>query len=382
MAAPDTAGIDAGPPRAQLTAGGLLGWLLRSQRRSVLVGAVAGIVWMAAPAAVPAVLGFLVDEGIVAGSGGALAAGLIALLALGAVGALAGAVRHRQACLLHERTQLAVTTLVADRALDPRGGLDGRLSPGEVLSRATSDARQLGGPADLTCRGTAAVVVFAGVAVALLAISVELGLLILLGLPVALALMLPLWRPLDRRSAEAQRALGEAATIAEDAVAGLGVLRGLGAEAQLVARHRARVHEVRASALSLARIDAGWEALLVAVPGALVAAVAWVGGRLALEGRLSAGELVACFAYVIVLVEPIATFGEVGRAWARGLASARRVTAVLAVPTAVSDAPVRGAANRPARGAANRPGRDAAHRPGRPEPGVPVAVRLAGVHAG
>ncbi len=331
-----TAWVDAQPPAGPPTTGTLLRWLLRHQRATIAIGMTSAVLWMGSIAAVPPVLGRAIDA-IGAGDASGLLWWLVVLAMLAVLQASAAVVRHWHATLIGARSGLAVTHLVAARGLEPTGGLERHLPSGEAVSRATSDAEWIGGPVDLMCRGSAAVVVFIGVAVAMVVTSPPLGLLIVVGLPPLLLVMVPLWRPLDRRAGEQQATLAAATTLAADTVAGLGTVKGLGIEDAVKARYRAGTAGVRHAAMRVARLSAGWDGLRVAVPGLFLAAIAWLGGRLALEGRISPGELVAFLGYATFLVEPIATFAELGRVWARGIASARRVADMLALPPAVAE---------------------------------------------
>ena len=65
------------------------------QRTTLLLGATYGVVWMLSQAVAPCVLGRAVDDGLVAGDADALLRWSGVLLALGAVQALTGMMRHR-----------------------------------------------------------------------------------------------------------------------------------------------------------------------------------------------------------------------------------------------------------------------------------------------
>ncbi len=73
------------------------------------------------------------------------------------------------------------------------------------------------------------------------------------------------------------------------------------------------------------------------IPALFLALTIWVGGRLALDGTLSAGALVTFTGLALFLTIPLQTFAEVGDVWATGLASACRIAIVLATPPSVDD---------------------------------------------
>lgn len=324
-----------GPFTGTATPGTMLRFVLGAQRRTVGVGAVFGIGWMGSMAAVPALLGLVIDRALGA-DGGALVAGLAALLGVGILQAATAAGRHWVALRLGEGTELTVQQLVGQRGLDLRGGVE-RVPAGDLVSRATSDATRIGNVADLCCRGAGAVVSFLAVAVVLLVTSPLLGGIVLAGLPPLLLAMAPLWRPLERRSHREQERVGQAAAVAGDSVVGLRALKGLRAEDAAVGRFTERNDEVRGSAVRVARLSAWWKALGVLIPGIFLVVVAWVGGRLALAGELSAGQLVAFFGYAQFLRTPLNTFAELGVVWSRGLAAAGRLAELLNREPAVTD---------------------------------------------
>ncbi len=128
-------------------------------------------------------------------------------------------------------------------------------------------------------------------------------------------------------------------------------------------------------------MQAGLDALQVLLPGAFIVLVTWLGARAAVAGSITAGELVAFYAYAAFLVLPVRTATEVLQKLTRGHVAAVRVLGVLAVQPAVSDpsrAPpphpdplpsARGPRDRHPRGAGQADG--ARQRRGRPTPRRP-----------
>jgi putative ABC transport system ATP-binding protein len=336
---------DADGPESPVTAGTLLRWVLGRQTTRIVAGALAGIAWMGSIAFLPVALGIAVDRIVDDRSTGSVVLVCALLFAVTLTQAVAGVARHRSAMLLHDRTRWLVERLVTRRVLDPRGGIDAEA--GALLSLAASDAKQVGRIADLMCRGSGAVVSFLAVGVGMMLASPLLGALVLFGLPPCLLVLVPLWRPYDRRATEQQQRLAEASAVAADITTGLRVVKGLGSEAGVRRWFAAGTAEVRSTAVALARLGSAWTALASAIPALFLALTIWVGGRLALDGSLSAGELVSFTGLAVFLAIPLATFAEVGDVWATGLASARRIADLLQrTPTvdAGGTAPASGAA--------------------------------------
>lgn len=329
-ALPDTEG-----PTTPISTLGLIRWVLWRQRVRVAVGALAGIAWMGALALIPVALGGAVGGAVDGGSDRDVLFWCGVLGAVIALEAGAGVIRHRSATLLYHRTEWLVERLLLRRVLDRRGGVNA--DAGAVLAHAQVDARAVGAVADLMCRGSGAVVTFTAVGIGMLLTSPLLGAVVLIGLPAALLALVPLWRPYDRRASEQQARLSAATSTAADILHGMRVVRGLGGETVVRDWFVADSAEVRRSALSLARVGAAWDALSAVIPGLFLAVVLALGGRLALDGDLGAGKLVAFTGLAVFLAIPLATLAEVGDVWASGIAGARRLTATLNAPYAVED---------------------------------------------
>lgn len=81
----------------------LVRWVLRRQRRDVVAGALAGIVWVGAIALLPVALGQIVDTIVDDASATDVVLAVALLVAAVATEAVAGVVRHRLAVTLYVR---------------------------------------------------------------------------------------------------------------------------------------------------------------------------------------------------------------------------------------------------------------------------------------
>ena len=59
--------------------------------------------------------------------------------------------------------------------------------------------------------------------------------------------------------------------------------------------------------------------------------VVWIGARFAVQGRITAGELVAFYGYAAFLLIPLRTATEFANKWIRAMVAARRVIRLLAL---------------------------------------------------
>ena len=224
---------------------------------------------------------------------------------------------------------------LAARVVDPCGGAAAGRLPGELVNVATADATRLG----MVCFGlpqaASALAGLAVAAVALLMMSIPLGMLVLLGSPPLLYLLRLLSRPLERRSSAEQEQAGQASGVAADLVAGIRVLKGVGAEVEARDRYRGVSRSSLAATLRAARAQAWYKGAVLAANGVFLALVALVGGLLAVQGEITVGELVAAVGLAQYLIGPLEAFGWFTGLLAQGRASADRIAAVLSTPPAV-----------------------------------------------
>jgi ABC-type multidrug transport system fused ATPase/permease subunit len=216
-------------------------------------------------------------------------------------------------------------------------GLPRRVAAGEVVSIGTSDVSHIGGVLDITSRGSGAVAAIITVAVLLLTTSVPLGLVVVVGVPVLMAVVGLLIRPLHARQQAYREQQAALTTRASDIVTGLRVLRGIGGEAVFTARYRDESQRLRAAGVRVARIDALLDAAQVLLPGVFVVLVTWLGARFTLEGELTVGQLVAFYGYAVFLVHPLRIVTEAIDKMTRGHVAARRVVRVLSLRRDLTD---------------------------------------------
>ncbi|MGW4206065.1 ABC transporter ATP-binding protein [Streptomyces sp. NPDC004726] len=323
--------LDGGP-----TGGRVLGNAIRSQGRRIAGASLLGMTHQACEAMVPVVIGVIIDEAVATGSSGALLRWLLVLAVLFAVLSTCYRTGARITDGAGEQAAHRIRLQLGARVLDPRGGADTGRLPGALTAVATGDAKRVGAVAAALPYGMSALAGLVISAVALLRISIPLGLLILLGVPPLLWLGHRISRPLERRSEVEQEHAAHASGVAADLVAGLRVLKGIGAEPAAVARYRRTSRDSLAAALRAARSRAWHDGAIFALTGIFIALIGLVGAHLAMRGTISVGDLVAAVGLAQFLLGPFQLLTYVSGEFAQGRASAGRVAEVLASPPAVT----------------------------------------------
>ncbi|MGN9790261.1 ABC transporter ATP-binding protein [Streptomyces sp. OZ13] len=322
--------LDGGP-----TGGQVLRRAIGGRRRHIAAASLLGMTHQACEAMVPVVIGIIIDDAVATGSSGALLAGIGLLAALFLVLSTCYRTAARITDGAGEHAAHRIRLDLGTKVLDPRGGADTGRLPGALTAVATGDAERVGAVAAALSYGVSAVAGLAVSAVVLLRISVPLGLLILLGVPPLLWIGHRISRPLERRSEVEQERAAHASGVAADLVAGLRVLKGIGAEQAAVSRYRRTSQDSLAAALRSARSRAWHDGAILALTGVFIAAIGLVGAHLAMRGEISIGDLVAAVGLAQFLLGPFQLLTYVSGEFAQGRASADRIAEVLASPPAV-----------------------------------------------
>ncbi|HOF64090.1 MAG TPA: ABC transporter ATP-binding protein [Dermatophilaceae bacterium] len=314
------------------TARAFLWWVARGQWTTLAAGMVFGVVWMVSQALVPATISRAIDEGIVGGDRGALWrwSGAVALLGLTIAGS--GIMRHRMAVSNWLTAAFRAIQLVGWKAADTGAALPRTIPTGDVVAAVANDAMRLGSVYDVTARFSGAVVSFGVVAGILLSASTELGLVVLIGVPLLVAALTFVVRPLQQRQASQREESGRLIGLGADTVAGLRVLRGIGGEQTFLSRYAAQSTAVRDSGFRVAGMQATLDAAQILLPGVFVVLVTWLGGRFAIDGRITPGQLVAFYGYSAFLVLPLRTATEFVDRATKSYIAAGKIIAVLRVP--------------------------------------------------
>ncbi|MFG3102783.1 ABC transporter transmembrane domain-containing protein [Streptomyces sp. NPDC048182] len=310
---------------------GYLWWLVRRQWRRCAAGALLASAWMVLLAATPYLMSRAVDEGLTTGDLGALAGWTGALVAAGAVNAWLGLMRHRTMTRARLDANFRTVKVVLDHAVRLGAVLPRRAGAGEVVTIGVGDVQAISTALTVVGPGVGAVVAYTTVAGLMLSVSVRLAVVVLLGVPALAVVVGPLMGRLQGREAEYRELQGVLTERIGDLAGGLRVLGGLGGKGLVADAFRRDSGRLREQGYRVGAVTSWIQALGVGLPMLFLAVVTWLAARLAAEGRISVGELVSVYGYVIALNWPVAFFIEGGHQCSRGLVAARRVVAFLRI---------------------------------------------------
>lgn len=316
-----------------------LGWLVVRHWRYLLLSGVANAVWLAAMAATPAVVGAAVNDGLVARHTAALIWWGLAIVALGAVQAVAAMLGDRTAVFAQIGSGYTTLRLVTGKVCDLGATVGTRLSAGDLVTVGVSDITLIGQAMAFGARGAGGVAGFVVVAVLMLTASWRVGLLVLVGVPLILGITTRVSRLLRRRQDQMRTRQRELTDQAVDVVRGLRVLRGFGGEEVVRGRYAAGSQRLRAAALRQARANALLKAVSAFLPGLLLVGVVALSANFVLARQLSVGQLVSFYGYATFLTIPVNRMTNAVSRAAQAHVAATHVTRLLGTRPDVRSAP-------------------------------------------
>ncbi len=313
---------------------------LRRRRRPIIIGLGCAVASNLFSLLTPWVLKYAVDD-ITAGiSRQELGLYAFALLAIAACGGVFRYAMRRQLIGASREIEYDMRAdFFAHLQRFPREYFDGART-GDLMSRASSDlgaVRMMVGPAAMY---TSSTVVFAVAGVTMMAlIHARLTLLVVTGLPLVSIMVKYFGQAIHDRFERIQAQLSEISAIAQEALAGVRVVRAYGQEDAERRKFLAANDEYVARNRSLIILQAFFYPGMTLGFGVGIAAFLYLGGREVVRGSLTLGEFVAFNGYLGHLAWPLIAFGWVTNMFQRGLASWRRMLEVMDTSPSIVDAP-------------------------------------------
>ncbi|WP_392674777.1 ABC transporter transmembrane domain-containing protein [Streptomyces sp. LN785] len=306
-----------------------LWWLVTSQRRRIAAGATLSTLWTTGLAVPPYLLSRAIDDGLRARDGSALLGWTAALLAMGAVNAVLGIARHRTMTKVRMDASFRTVRATVRHATVLGAGLRSQASAGDIVTIGMGDVQVIAQSLTSTGPGVGAVVAYLVVAVLLLSISPLPAVVVLAGVPLLAVTVGPLQRRLHGVGSRYREQQGALTALLVDVVKGLRVLNGLGGKDVHASRYGQRSRDLRDQGYRVGAVTSWVGALATGLPALFLALVTWLTARMAAEGTITIGDLVAVYGYTAMLVVPVSFFIEGGSDIARAVVAAQRVTAFL-----------------------------------------------------
>ena len=314
--------------------------LMRPWWRRVTVAFLLGVAMLAITSFIPLVTRTIIDDGLTRRVPGVLARETALLLGLAVVRWVVGGLRRNISGRVGTDVEYDLRNRLGRHLLALEAAYHDRVPTGQLLARTTSDVRSLRyfiswGLVFLVLN----VITFAIAAIQMWLLSPRLCLVVLALAPPLVLGAVRFNRRLHRVYWQVQQEIGELTTVVEEATAGVRVVKAFGREEQQARRLEAEAGSILDQNLEAARLRAFYTPLLAILPQLSLAAILWYGGRLAIDGQITLGTLVAFNSYLLLLAWPLQGLGMLFGFAQRAAASGERVFEVLDQPPAIADRP-------------------------------------------
>jgi len=305
----------------------LLRTTLAAQRRNLIIGTLIGLGWTAGKVAAPFLVGLAIDRGIEGTDNVWVWAGLVAVA--GVITGLFTAFRRFYAFREARWTETKLRERLFGHIMSLHVGYHDRSQTGQLMSRSSSDLQQIQQFVVMIPITASNLTMIILVTVILFITNPFLALFALAPLPFVNWAGRRFSHSIHPAVQAVQAEQAELATVVEESVGGIRVVKGFGAEAVQAAKLEAEADDIRRVSIEAARIRAKFLPAIELLPQIGLIAVLGVGGLQVIDGDLSLGDLVKFNFYVALLVAPLRMLG-MAIAWGqRAAAAIERVNEVL-----------------------------------------------------
>ena len=311
---------------------------LRPHRRLVLLAMGGALLGAAGSIATPVVVRDVIDRALDR-RGSHVSVGITLLLLLAVLRGIATWMRRwfGGRVAIEAETDLRRRLHAHLQQLDPV--THGALSQGQVVSRANADVTMINQLISTIPLVSSSVVQLLISVVVMLTLSPLLTVVVLSMLPALWLAGGQLRKWVYPSSLDAQAKQGDLATIADESIVGVRVVKGFGQEQAQLARLETAARTLYSSKVRNVRLNARWAPVLSAVPSLASVALLLLGGVLVRRQAVSIGTFVAFATYLGQLIAPIRFSAMVFALSQMARAGAERVYELLDLQTSVVERP-------------------------------------------
>lgn len=315
----------------------LLLWLIRHQWQNVAAGIVVNFAWMTTIAIVPILFGQITDTVIATGEG--LWAWIGVFVALAVIVVFLTIAREYVNRYCTYTGVLRTIQLVNRHVTSVGSGITRKSTAGEVLAGSAVDPTAIGATFNWGPSAAGAFLITCGVSVVLFSYSAIIGFIVVIGLALHFFAISKLLTPLQKRVDAFRSQEGKLAHQMVDIVEGIRVLRAIGGEERFNHRFSGFSELLRKRGFKTAFPTALIEGLTVVLPAAIGIAVLWVSVLMALDGNISAGDVVTIFGLSTYLLMPLRNMGLFFTRLPATLAACHRVANTIQIEPAMAAQP-------------------------------------------
>lgn len=167
----------------------------------------------------------------------------------------------------------------------------------------------------------------------------RLTLIILIGIPLVTLTMVALGRQIRTASKMVQDQLAEAANVIEETTSGVRIVKSFAREAYEISRFSEKIEATFQAAMRRARVASVLGPFIGFMAFASITITLWFGSFEVIQGRLTAGGLVAYLVYTMMVAAPIASLAGLYTQFQNALGAVERLFSLLDTVPDIDDHP-------------------------------------------
>ena len=315
----------------------LLGRTLLSYRRESTLAILSALLWMVLVVVGPYLEKLVIDRAILPDQPSLLLplVGLVVLVGLFKAVGIGG--RRFFGFVLSYRAETDLRNRLFEHVQRLAFSFHDRVATGELMARASTDLSQVRLVFAMLPITVANIGLVAITVVVLILLDPLLGVVSSLAIPVLFLLAARYARRVTRLSFDVQQRLADLASVVEEGISGIRVVKAFGAEAETVRRVDGAADGIFRRTMEMLMIRAANVPIFELVPAAGTLAVLWLGGYMVIEGRITPGDFVAFTQYLVLLVFPLRMTAWFFAELPRASAAASRILQLLGTAPDITD---------------------------------------------
>ena len=313
----------------------LLRGMLREQQRNLLFGAFIGVLWAGFKTAIPQMTKNAINQGIE--QDGPLVKWVIIISGLGIFTGLLSGMRRYVAFRESRWTETLLRERLFGRLIDLDIGYHDKAQTGQLMSRASSDLMQIQAFIVMIPITFTNVIQIISVTAILFYTDPVLAVVALAPLPFVNFSARRFSNRIHPASIAVQAEQAQLASVVEETVSGVRVIKGFGAEQVQFDKLRKEADDIFGETMKAAKIRSSFLPAIDVLPALGLVGVLGVGGHRVLNGQITIGDLVAFNVYLTLLIWPLRNIGMIVALGQRAAAALVRIYEVLSTESTITD---------------------------------------------
>ena len=313
----------------------LLRGMLREQRRNLLLGAFIGVSWAGFKTAIPQMTKNAINQGIE--QDGPLVKWVIIIAGLGIFTGLLSGMRRYVAFRESRWAETLLRERLFGHLIDLNIGYHDKAQTGQLMSRASSDLMQIQAFIVMIPITFTNVIQIISVTAILFYTDPVLAVVALVPLPFVNFSARRFSNRIHPASIAVQAEQAQLASVVEETVSGVRVIKGFGAEQVQFDKLRKEADDIFGETMKAAKIRSSFLPAIDVLPALGLVGVLGVGGHRVLNGQITIGDLVAFNVYLTLLIWPLRNIGMIVALGQRAAAALVRIYEVLSTESTITD---------------------------------------------